>query len=264
MQNHFNLGVSAREGNPQPSFSVLRTNVWGTRSRGKLRATSMDESTQRLTDALTALAARDTTETNLCHAAERALPLVRDLLSAVLESKALAAAVASRSYVHSGGFTKLVLARSQGYQVRVHLWPTAAEDADPHDHRWSFASVPLLGSFAEDRYRQHNARDDYRIYACTPRSDCDYVTLRQVGRATLEQECHEQRFPGMPYACTAGDIHRITAHGRAASLVITAPPRRDYALVFRRDDPPLTLPAPPLAIAGVQDTARSVLLLFPR
>lgn len=57
--------------------------------------------------------------------------------------------VAARSYWHPNGFAKLVVHAEPDFRVRLHLWPAGAGrlgEANPHGHRWDFASSVLCGA----------------------------------------------------------------------------------------------------------------------
>src|SRR5215213_7737120 len=58
--------------------------------------------------------------------------------------------LARSSYVHANGFEKLICgaAAPEGAKIRLHVWPAATNDAQTHDHSWSFYSHILLGSIS--------------------------------------------------------------------------------------------------------------------
>lgn len=89
-------------------------------------------------------------------------------LESVLEDDKLLDEMASRSYIHVTGFTKIVLVtgpKDKEYKVRLHLWwPNAEKDTtklvveDKHAHKWSFASKMYSGSFEDQLYLINDVR----------------------------------------------------------------------------------------------------------
>src|SRR5947209_8668763 len=103
-----------------------------------------------------------------------ALPTILD---DIVSSKQSIELIASRSFKHTNGFFKIVLHGSSLHEIklRLHFWPTGSAthtDADPHNHRWTFLSVPLFGALYEERYRvaAENGHREMHELACSPRS----------------------------------------------------------------------------------------------
>ena len=71
-------------------------------------------------------------------------------LSVIIASDKHIKKIANRYYLHNNGFDKIVLANIGKCKLRLHIWwsNTSEEFAEqPHDHRWSFASCNVSGSF---------------------------------------------------------------------------------------------------------------------
>jgi hypothetical protein len=167
------------------------------------------------------------------------LPIILDDIASSKETIEL---IASRSFRHTNGFLKIVLhsLSPQGSKLRIHFWPTgsasAENDADPHDHRWTFLSIPLFGTLYEERYRiaATNAQPEMHELACSPRfSERIKVTSKKACR--LARYGSYTRRPGGPYSCRAGIIHRLfpVDSRPTATLVLTLPPVAPTAAVFK-------------------------------
>lgn len=166
------------------------------------------------------------------------------ILQHVCSSKHASAVVASQSFKHTNGFYKIVLhgLSPTGVKLRLHLWPNGYSlseiEGDPHNHRWTYFSVPLFGTLYEERFRVTEAggRPDMYEMACSPRSS-ERITV--IGK----RSCHLARYatytrrPGVAYSCRAGIIHRLRPLDSTptATLVLTLPPVSATAAVFRAD-----------------------------
>ena len=96
--------------------------------------------------------------------------LLRSSLALLEHSDEALADVAERSYLHPNGFAKIVLKVGGGYGIRLHVWHRQGgewiSDANPHGHRWEFASWIVVGAlhettFAELTHGKTHLRCDY-------------------------------------------------------------------------------------------------------
>ncbi|WP_036529332.1 hypothetical protein [Nocardia sp. CNY236] len=101
---------------------------------------------------------------------------------------------------------------THGVRVRLHLYRGGFFDR-PHNHRWSFASRILHGSY------QH------RIFG--PDSDFDEATDPNALRPLLTR--HEQ--PGHTYALHHTSVHTVSAATNTASLLIRGPAAKQRFLI---------------------------------
>jgi hypothetical protein len=126
---------------------------------------------------------------------------------------------------HPTGFYKIVLLSLFGYRLRLHYWPHGAKDSRPdiHDHKWSFISLPLFGSFIERRYIRMDGAT-YNIHLCRSTT----LPLEEVGESGIKQVSENIRRPFRPYLCRHGEIHDYQPVGytKSASLVITGRPQK--------------------------------------
>ena len=61
--------------------------------------------------------------------------------------------IASKSYVHPNGFTKIVYDVHEDSICRLHIYPSGAvADKNIHDHRWDFSSTTICGSLPMSIY----------------------------------------------------------------------------------------------------------------
>lgn len=135
------------------------------------------------------------------------------LLEAVLTAPGLAHLIARRSYWHSNGFAKLVLAEdtATGIRVRLHAWldPTAAvEEPNIHNHRWEFASVVLGGSGLEVRdFQVDRSGTSHHAFAYR-RPSAGPSVLEPLGSAELLESSCSVVGPGTVYTCGTDEFHR--------------------------------------------------------
>lgn len=136
---------------------------------------------------------------------------------------------------HPNGFTKVKLFSLFGYSVRLHFWnkKDGIKD-DIHDHRWDFWSLPLYGKFLEKKYNFsfHHKELSYSRIACIGGTNGEEVY--QQGRNFVFKISEHERKWLRPYKCEAFDIHSLELQSQyGLTLVLTGPPKRDHALVWR-------------------------------
>jgi hypothetical protein len=132
---------------------------------------------------------------------------------------------------HPVGFRKRYLLRTPWLSIRLHRW-TGAGSEDPHDHRWTFISIPIRGTLHDTRWtaqpgttwtRQRTTPDRGHGRTYTPDG-----TDRLIPLATYP------RLPWRPYRCPYDEIHSFTASAGALTLVVMGPARRDHSHVWSR------------------------------
>jgi hypothetical protein len=78
------------------------------------------------------------------------------LLDGPLRHRADLEEVAARSYRHDNGFWKIVLAETDSYKVRAHVWfpreKARFATSNIHNHRWNFSSILLCGGYEQDLF----------------------------------------------------------------------------------------------------------------
>lgn len=201
---------------------------------------------------------------------QRAIRNLKSFTHDVMADPETARLVCSRSYTHPNGFAKVVLARNGGEQLRLHFWSNGATDSssgDPHDHRWSYVSIPLAGKFTEQRFDITKATRDRYLYLCRPRTDDQLIALESAGRVHLVQTGDYRRNAGDDYACAAGEVHGFgpSRDELSISLILTSEPVRSFARVVKRTpvkDAAMHVSAPDMSIETlrkVMSRLRSVL-----
>jgi hypothetical protein len=136
---------------------------------------------------------------------------------------------------HPLGFHKITLLTIRRRRIRLHLWRHDGSEA-PHDHRWTFIAVPLLGAFTDIRWATI-AGDGYRAVQTTPPTGATARTYRQTATtADLVAVAVHVRRPLRPYRCRTGEIHSYAPRGRGphVSLVLLARPDRDVSTVWQQ------------------------------
>jgi hypothetical protein len=164
-----------------------------------------------------------------------------DYLQRTLDAAPTVNAIADRSSIHANGFSKLVLERSAGLALRLHVWEPAATDRDRqseniHDHMWSFGSRILLGGLGEQRFGTAccgEAMDHYRYVRA--RATLPPGRLELLGHVRLAMLDELSYTAGMVYHVDDMTLHRawsIKDGGFAATLVVTGSPRSTGASVY--------------------------------
>lgn len=194
---------------------------------------------------------------------------IRRLLLDLVRDEETAAAIACRSSIHANGFVKIVLERSLGMTVRLHVWDTAlVPDTDLpeniHDHVWAFASVVLVGELDEERFVENAAgmpADRYRYVR--DRATLPPGKLERSGSVHLRKSAELVHEAGVPYRVDSSLLHRarnIRDHGLGATLAIMGVQRQPNASVFAAPDCAVRLDEEDAALS-IDDTVRLVTLV---
>lgn len=131
---------------------------------------------------------------------------------------------------HPLGFRKYVLLSFRGYRIRLHIWPKGEGNDSPHNHRWWFLSVPLVGRFTEERFEEVTETGKMRKFDVSDKGGIrdgrrEYVAK---GPSSPIRVGNQIRYPLVPYFCRVGAIHSLTPYGKGfhASVVLTGRPVR--------------------------------------
>jgi hypothetical protein len=186
--------------------------------------------------------------------------------------------IAQESYNHPNHFAKLILNNDKeaGIKLRLHIWENPLPNqstklfSEVHNHRWSFVSIPLLGTFKELRFKEiEEAPPSEKVfsvykYECYPRSQSSQE-IKGGAKVTLLQNEECIRSAGELYFCDAGAVHHyepITYP--AASLILTFNTIEGYALMYK-DSPisdvseDLKIVTPSLTVEDVRNLLMSLL-----
>lgn len=142
-------------------------------------------------------------------AADRAL--LAELTAAVIDNPDLAGLCE-----HYDILDKIVLHDDpDGWRLRLHVFLDGYFDR-PHNHRWTYTSHILTGSYTHTLYgTDHDFTDEIDVAALTPR----LVRVEE---------------PGDTYTLHHSMIHSVTAHGEAVTLIVRGPAVKDRFVVTDR------------------------------
>jgi hypothetical protein len=102
-----------------------------------------------------------------------------------------------------------------GWRLRLHVFLDGYFDR-PHNHRWTYTSRILSGSYTHTLYgTDHDFTDEVDAAALTP-------------RLVRNEE------PGDTYTLHHSMIHSVTAHGEAVTLIVRGPAVKDRFVVTDR------------------------------
>lgn len=150
-------------------------------------------------------------------AAERLEATLRNLLS----QKESMQMIARNSYKHGNGFYKLVLAETEDFKLRLHVWEEGqAAEENIHEHRWHFASTILYGQLQSEAYEES--------FSPQAKSYREYVYQTQNGRAhkmelgpcRLQCTASSVRQRGDSYSMKPGVLHRIISNNGHATATL--------------------------------------------
>jgi hypothetical protein len=135
---------------------------------------------------------------------------------------------------HPIGFTKINLGTVRGYRARLHVWHGPRSE-HPHNHRWAFLAIPLLGRFTDTRWAE-TVGGTHELVEAFPSTAVGGRRYRPAGTEVgLRKVSVNTRWPLVPYLCRIGEIHTHTPVGDGwhVSLVVLAPPQSDSSTVFQ-------------------------------
>jgi hypothetical protein len=149
--------------------------------------------------------------------------------------------VLERSYYHQNGFDKFTLINGGGgFKLRLHVWKpeniTRAQE-NIHDHRWSFASKILYGSFSTQTFNVRKKTGEHERYFSMyhPNPSEDRYHLTPYGRERLELSQDVEHKSPLLYHLPYDILHRISAINPdlgCITLMITGPADSDQCRLF--------------------------------
>lgn len=170
----------------------------------------------------------------------RLLACLPTLIECIAASPAMLARLAAGSFAHPNDFIKIPLFtdRSNGCQLRLHIWDRDHADADVHDHRWPFWSVPVVGRLDETRFVV-TPGDNFALMECTPRDAEEHIHVTEVSRVAIKEREQAIRDTGRIYECEEGEYHRLETlgdRGLTATLMLRGASVRERALIMKKSD----------------------------
>lgn len=155
----------------------------------------------------------------------------------ILADPAALARVVAGSYWHANGFAKLVLHDGPGFRVRLHVWPAGEDrrgEADPHSHRWDFASAVLTGAGLE-------VVEYEELLTSASATDAEHIRYAYYGRSLvpdtkvfLRRDREFDVLTGDRYATVTTRIHTVAPKGAdlVATLLVQGPHTNPAAVVY--------------------------------
>lgn len=139
-------------------------------------------------------------------------PLLGDLATRITDD-----AVLPDLCEHYDILDKLVLHDDpSGWRLRLHVFLDGYFDR-PHNHRWTYTSRILTGSYTHTLYgADHDLTDEVDVAALTPR----LIRIEE---------------PGDTYTLHHSMIHSVTAHGETVTLIIRGPAVKERFVVTDRE-----------------------------
>jgi hypothetical protein len=132
--------------------------------------------------------------------------------------------LAEASYVHANGFEKLVCgtAAPESSKIRLHVWPAVANDAQTHDHGWSFYSHILLGSISSTEYEVGMEPGSHSIYRVPNlRAREAGATLKCMQRNVSLRALSERILTsGEGYGLTSNKLHRVAVSRTSGAVTL--------------------------------------------
>jgi len=164
---------------------------------------------------------------------------LRSLIDDRLRDSSQISAVAAASYRHDNGFWKVVLAETESYKLRAHLWleDEHAAPADPniHNHCWNFSSVLLRGGYAQEVFAVSDREEDglpVRHWSYWPDELAGHLIER--GTARLKPVAQTTYRSGDSVRMPADVLHRVLtmAQTTTISVVVNGPGIRAETSVY--------------------------------
>ena len=151
--------------------------------------------------------------------------------------------VLKKSYFHYNGFFRIVLASSEYYKVRLHFWDAKnLNENNPeniHDHRWTFSSKILMGSYISQIYIVSKDPQDseYYKYLYDSNHDKDSYNLKEEGVERLKLIENRVFKIGENNSSNTVDLHRVipTQNTLTASLMVQGQKVKDIARVYNEN-----------------------------
>lgn len=176
---------------------------------------------------------------------------LKDLISSIIMSDKALAQVVNRSFLHVNGVYKIVLAKKSYSEpeIRLHLWekgnilPTGSNLENIHNHRWSFHSKVLCGSFKQSLYQvnlcDEGFLDHYRFIAVAPGV---LNSIEYSGRANARLSFETIINNGQSYYLYHDVLHMFEPENNdfSATIIVREPYCVDESSVFIKHNEMIT------------------------
>jgi hypothetical protein len=136
--------------------------------------------------------------------------------------------VARDSYRHDNGFWKVVLAETEAYKLRVHLWlnkdRTFTGEPNIHNHRWNFSSMLLRGGYVQEKFAVCSGEEGISVHRWRYRPSLDGIAGETIedGVACLRRISQRDCFAGDGVLLGADELHRVVPIDNAMPISVVA------------------------------------------
>lgn len=152
-------------------------------------------------------------------------------------------AIASKSYTHNSGFTKIPLEKSEdGTSIRFHIWPVMSkeEPLHVHFHPWNLNSKIIHGKILTEIFQEDSEQFDVptKKFLCTKTNSRQGDKIEYQGMTGLKKVITYESSSGDNYFLDAHMLHRATNtyDGKSYTLILRNPTLLDSVLIFEHDD----------------------------
>lgn len=193
---------------------------------------------------------------------------VAGLVALALSNPDALGAIASASYRHANGFTKIVLVDGPE-KLRLHLWRAWTRfNENIHTHRWDLVSRILHGTMHEERYEVSDGRPaTHEMYASSPRQGSS-IEVSTAFRACRVELVESRSFsPGDMYESRQGEWHRTSIDNPPEAVLtacITSAPKWECAYVVHPlgTEVPSSVASPSVTVEEIEADLRFILDLI--
>ena len=164
---------------------------------------------------------------------------VIELLRLLINNAHIMKEIAERSYSHTLGFNKIVLAEGEyGERVRLHLWDEKGnvhniDNTDIHDHYWDFSSLILEGCLHSRIYEiSEICGNQYYKISHNSRPNGDYL-LNSAGSTKLKTIKDFIITKGQVHHLKNDELHSTVNKQYTITLVLQGPRQAKKNTIFR-------------------------------
>jgi hypothetical protein len=193
---------------------------------------------------------------------------INTLVRAILDDTALQQKIASRSYIHSNGFDKIVLIDSKEpeYKVRFHVWWPSESTTyieDIHNHTWDFCSAILTGAF---KFQIFQADDHGKVLYHYRKSLLagGVESMDYMGQSKLHCTFDSWIPVGCNYTLERDVFHRVISVGNqvTSTILIQGPVVKNASDIFTDQPDHEAMPIRPFESSELRQKLQNYLALI--
>ncbi len=173
---------------------------------------------------------------------------VQAYLKEVLNDSALMHWSAQRSYRHTLGFDKIVLAgTSGGARLRLHLWHKEEQSQDIHDHEWDYSSRVLYGSLFTREYKIGGPNHGHLLCKYSVQSGLNGLSrLTPIGEVFITGSEPSEVTAGSTHYLEAERYHSARCKEETLTLFLQGPRKGKTSTVLKPLRPERCIPETPV------------------